>query len=1000
MYWPIGNPKVYSEVTEGRHVGRDISNDGVTSGDHNGPSERDENTTGGENILGLRITRNGHFFVTWTASSFTVWQSKPTVVVARVARSPESIKHYGANVTVLIRPDSAIFVVQTGNGFLITYTLSTEHGGRVYQGSFYESGGIARRRSSATAKVGAGSAANLGPGEGTGVANVSMRFRMVIKVDAGIAKALALDDGLVVATEKPAAVQSILWSPDKSGSQTSTELLTRMSWVDKDSAITEMIHDRPMNLSTWITSDGKAYAVQRHSVKSPIEGKSPKKAWQGYCFHTPDMEGSYAVKAAINARFSLIAIGCANGDILIYNARDYAGHIPLSHKLSVSSTVSSPGTLAYLSYSPDGYCMFAGFSNGWMMWSVYGKPTGSSFNANRVISENNDERWFLGIRDCFWLGGGSQLVLASNADPHFWMVDMARSAVAGCFSPANVTRSLLQTNSGIMVYRGYDVPDVSAISAESGLWYQVQVPAQYLLHQWPIRTAVTSADGRYVAVAGRRGLAHYSVTSGRWKTFDDPTMEDEFTVRGGMCWYQHILIAAVESNINNTYQVRMYSRELALDNGKMLHAVQLGAPIVLITPSGDDSLLVYTYENILYHYMIATTAKHMRLIQVGQIALHGIIRAPLRVRAVSWILPEDQLEHGDPSQDVGMATVLFLVDGKLVLLNPTTSEQGELKYEMRILANNVEHYALMRDQPSEYRGDSQIDVTSLMQNGYLMNGHNGQDLKDSIWYFDGTAMKVWPDVQDVLASASLDFGRELPPCVDIPIDFYPLSAVFAKGILFGIESEILQRRNVNFSTLRFVTRTHLFLPALLKYHLSRYNSPAALHLSHRYRTLDYFPHALEVLLHDVLDEEVDAAEAEQRLLPNVLSFLSTFPEYLDIIVQCTRKTEVRSWRTLFAHLPPPQELFEESLAKGSLKTAGGYLLVLHTFEELSSSSEQLIRLLRRAKEEQDWELCKELARFLMALDPSGATLRDALEVVDLIPPTASGGGDRLALPTG
>jgi hypothetical protein len=104
------------------------------------------------------------------------------------------------------------------------------------------------------------------------------------------------------------------------------------------------------------------------------------------------------------------------------------------------------------------------------------------------------------------------------------------------------------------------------------------------------------------------------------------------------------------------------------------------------------------------------------------------------------------------------------------------------------------------------------------------------------------------------------------------------------------------------------------------------------------------------------------------------------------VVQCTRKTEVRSWRTLFAYLPPPQELFEESLERGSLKTAGGYLLILHTFEELSSSSEQLVRLLSRAKDEEDWELCKELARFLTALDESGATLIEALEMVNLRSP--------------
>lgn len=137
----------------------------------------------------------------------------------------------------------------------------------------------------------------------------------------------------------------------------------------------------------------------------------------------------------------------------------------------------------------------------------------------------------------------------------------------------------------------------------------------------------------------------------------------------------------------------------------------------------------------------------------------------------------------------------------------------------------------------------------------------------------------------------------------------------------------------------------------------------------------------------MLDEEVDTAPPpETALLPSVLSFLSSFPQYLDIVVQCTRKTEVRSWRTLFAYLPPPAELFEESLQLGALKTAGGYLLVLHTFEELGASSEQLVRLLGRARDEGDWELCKELARFLTALDETGQTLREALELVNMKSP--------------
>jgi hypothetical protein len=45
-----------------------------------------------------------------------------------------------------------------------------------------------------------------------------------------------------------------------------------------------------------------------------------------------------------------------------------------------------------------------------------------------------------------------------------------------------------------------------------------------------------------------------------------------------------------------------------------------------------------------------------------------------------------------------------------------------------------------------------------------------------------------------------------------------------------------------------------------------------------------------------------------------------------------------------------------------------------------------VRLLSRAKDEGDWELCKELARFLTALDETGATLMEALELVELRSP--------------
>ncbi|CAN9168548.1 unnamed protein product [Alternaria alternata] len=972
-YWPISSPSVFA-ATKRTDPGR--AHTSHDDAEHQQPGEQDadkpsqthpgdgasaqsksevEDKNGASveddihgTIIAIRVTRSGHMFATLTRTTLTVWQTKaclianvtpqPTIVLASVLRSEQSVRTYGPNTDVLLRPDSQIFVVQTTLGFLITYSLATDHSSRIYQAQFTNTHGGHTRRSSAITgfKIQRQHDVNAGPGEGSGLKELSLRFRMVIRVDAGIIRALALDDELIVATGKPAAVQCIRWAPDSTGSQTSTELLAKMSWLGNNASLREMVHDRPMNLSCWITGDGRAFAVQKAARKDAV---APS-LFRGYGFHTPETDADHGVKAAINARFSLLAVGCASGEIYVYTARDYTGNIPLSHKLRPN--VTSSGKMTVLTYSPDGYCLFAGYERGWAMWSVYGKPGATSFTAERTLSKTNNEEWLLSIKEAFWIGGGAELLMLSNDDNRFFVLEMARSAVTGCFSSANVSRSLMQTSTGFMIYRGYDLPDLTTISADVSLWHHVQIPSAYLVDQWPIRSAVISNDGR--------------------------------------------------ERVHSSRGVRVYSREAALDNSHIMHTQKLPAPIVLIAPSGEDSLLVYTYENILYHYVISVSDASVKLVQVGQIALHGIIRAPTRVRALSWILPEDQIHNGDPSQDVAVATILFLVDGKLVLLQPTTTESGDLKYEMRIIAQNVETYALMRDHPA-FALDRHADSLPASPSMELtMEGVHGHDLRDSLWFFDGHDMRVWIDMQDVLASASPEIGRELPTPVQIPVDFYPLSALINKAIIFGVESELIQRRDTNFAFLRFSTRTHLFLPALLRSHLAQFNHPAALHLSHHYQHLLYFPHALEILLHEVLDEEVDTQPPpEQALLPSVLSFLSSFPRYLDIVVQCTRKTEVRSWRTLFSNLPPPEELFEESLQKGNLKTAGGYLLVLHTFEELRPTGDQVVRLLQRAKDEQDWELCKELARFLMALDESGATLRSTLELVELKTPSAEPG---------
>ncbi len=174
------------------------------------------------------------------------------------------------------------------------------------------------------------------------------------------------------------------------------------------------------------------------------------------------------------------------------------------------------------------------------------------------------------------------------------------------------------------------------------------------------------------------------------------------------------------------------------------------------------------------------------------------MRSPARVRGLSWILPDHQLHNGDPSQDVAHASVFFLVDGKLVLLRPSVNEEGQLKYDMRVIAPNVEYYASMRDQP--------FQTTPPQARSHLLGGMETENLKNSLWFFDGAELKVWTDMEPVLKAMSGESTRELPLPASIPVDFYPLSVLLGKATVLGVEPDLVQRRDISFSFFRFSIR--------------------------------------------------------------------------------------------------------------------------------------------------------------------------------------------------
>lgn len=77
-----------------------------------------------------------------------------------------------------------------------------------------------------------------------------------------------------------------------------------------------------------------------------------------------------------------------------------------------------------------------------------------------------------------------------------------------------------------------------------------------------------------------------------------------------------------------------------------------------------------------------------------------------------------------------------------------------------------------------------------------------------------------------------------------------------------------------------------------------------------YQQLVFFAHALEILLHTILESEDDREGGTESLLPTTIEFLDHFDACLDVVVGCARKTEMARWQRLFDAVGNPKVLFE------------------------------------------------------------------------------------------
>ncbi|KAJ3897394.1 hypothetical protein F5879DRAFT_996122 [Lentinula edodes] len=222
--------------------------------------------------------------------------------------------------------------------------------------------------------------------------------------------------------------------------------------------------------------------------------------WMGTCIHhfetprwvqkqrrvEPEEHGSVyfeprrAVRLAINAKFSLIAVGMLGGGIQYTTFPADEGAVPTSQQIEIHNPFNRrTGRVCSMEWSSDGYVLAVGWQHGWGLFSVGGRCLVSGFGVEDVDEQKFQDTFMNGVVNLFWAPGNFELIVLAqpslkSIDGQLFVIPFAKSATTGQHSPDNTRYAFLQLEDRALVYRGADQPDISIINPESDVWQHIK----------------------------------------------------------------------------------------------------------------------------------------------------------------------------------------------------------------------------------------------------------------------------------------------------------------------------------------------------------------------------------------------------------------------------------------------------------------------------------------------------------------------------------------------
>ncbi|NWH72717.1 RIC1 protein, partial [Piaya cayana] len=941
---------------------------------------------------------------------------QPSVLIVSYKELSKAASQFGPYKQAEWRPDSTMIAVSTANGYILFFEIPSGRDKYLYE-PIYPKGsphlkGTLHYKEEQCAPL------------------LNLEIKKVLDLQASITCLQSMLEDLLVATAD-GFLHLVHWDGMTNGRK-AINLCTVPFSVDLQSSRAgsflgfEDVYIRDMEYCATLDGFAVVFNDGRVGFITPMSSRFTAEQLHGVW--AQDVIDGTCV--AVNNKYRLMAFGCANGSVQVYTIDTTTGAMQFSHKLELTPKQypdiwNKTGPVKLIRWSPDSCVVMVTWECGGLsLWSVFGAQLICTLGGDFAYQSDGAKKDPLKISSMTWGSEGYHLWVidgnsTSNRKPEKDANNEARQfgilqfhfiksalTVNPCMS--NQEQVLLQGEDRLYLNCGDATQAQSPRSTSShsehkptrergpfsdgsldsqGLstllghrhWHVVQIHSTYLESNWPIRFSAIDKLGQNVAVVGKFGFAHYSLLTKKWKLFGNITQEQNMMVTGGLAWWNDFIVLACYNLNDHQEELRVYLRTSNLDNA-FAHVTKVQADTLLLSVF-RDIIILFRADCSICLYSIQKRPEGLNptaTIQVLQeVSMSRYIPHPFLVVSVTLtsVRTETGITLKMPQQVCEAESIMLNLAGQLIMLQRDRS--GPQIRDKDSNPNQRKHLPFC----------APVVLAQSVENVWTTCRINKQKrhLLEALWLSCGGAgMKVWLPLfpRDHRKPHSFLSRRIMLP---FHINIYPLAVLFEDALVLGAVNDTVlydclytqtsarEHLEVLFPFSIVERTSQIYLHHILRQLLVRNLGEQALLLAHSCATLPYFPHVLELMLHEVLEEEATSREPiPDPLLPTVAKFITEFPLFLQTVVHCARKTEYALWNYLFAAVGNPKDLFEECLMAQDLDTAASYLIILQNMEVPAVSRQHATLLFNTALEQGKWDLCRHMIRFLKAIG-SGET---------------------------